>query len=99
MANISGGKIDRVIYSDGRYNNKDGQLNERNSYLSESFKGRKTTNPVLGGKSFVIVMQATDSITANVYSWQVLEPDFAGKYYPGPNSPTKIAMRMVSLGY
>jgi hypothetical protein len=42
-----------------------------------------------------LIMQAKDSITGAIYSWEVRYPDMEGKYYPGPNSPTEIAIRSI----
>lgn len=42
-----------------------------------------------------LVMQAKDSVTSGIYTWQVQYPDMDGDYYPGPNSPTEIAIRSI----
>lgn len=60
--------------------------------LSKWFGGRKTIIIKLGGDVTTIIMQAKDSITGTVYVWPVNEPDFAGIYYPGPNTPIQIAI-------
>lgn len=43
------------------------------------------------------LMQAWDSITNTQYDWLVPQPDFAGAYYPGPNSPVNIAVAGILL--
>lgn len=42
-----------------------------------------------------LVMQAKDSGTLAIYTWTVRFPDMLGKFYPGPNSPTEIAVRSI----
>lgn len=41
------------------------------------------------------LMQAWDSVTNQQFDWLVAQPDFAGAYYPGPNSPLNIAIAAV----
>lgn len=38
------------------------------------------------------LMQAWDSVTNQQYDWLVLQPDWTGAFYPGPNSPVNIAV-------
>lgn len=45
--------------------------------------------------SSYLVMQAKDSVTSAIYTWEVKYPDMTGLYYPGPNSPTEIAIRSI----
>jgi len=42
-----------------------------------------------------LIMQAKDSVTFAIYTWEVQYPDMNGDYYPGPNSPTEIAIRSI----
>lgn len=41
---------------------------------------------------FRYLMQAWDSVTNTQYTWLSLTRDFTGIDYPGPNSPTNIAI-------
>jgi hypothetical protein len=45
-----------------------------------------------GGET-VYLMLASDSVTLALYSWvAIARPDWAGVGYPGPNTPTNIAI-------
>lgn len=44
------------------------------------------------------LMQAFDSVTGDLYLWVANAPDFAGAGYPGPNSPTQVAVSAVKEG-
>lgn len=46
------------------------------------------------GMPSIHIMEAKDSVTGAIYNWSVSSsPDFIGTGYPGPNSPTQIAVR------
>jgi hypothetical protein len=49
----------------------------------------------IGEAASYLVMQAKDSVTFAIYTWVVQYPDMVGRYYPGPNSPTEIAIRSI----
>lgn len=48
------------------------------------------------GELIVYEMQAKDSVTGVVFTWQGNQPDFAGSGYPGPNLPLQISIRQTS---
>lgn len=48
------------------------------------------------GELIVYEMQAKDSVSGVVYTWQGSQPDFAGSGYPGPNLPLQISIRQTS---
>lgn len=52
-----------------------------------------------GGAGFTFLMQAADSVSGALYRWtSVGQADHAGGGYPGPNSPTQIAIAGVTDG-
>jgi hypothetical protein len=58
---------------------------------AESFIG----SPSINESYSYLLMQAKDSVTLALYTWEVQFPDMSGKYYPGPNSPIEIAIRSI----
>jgi hypothetical protein len=50
-----------------------------------------------GGGATTYIMEAIDSVTLGLFHWNSgTTPDFAGVGYPGPNSPTLIAISQVN---
>jgi hypothetical protein len=50
-----------------------------------------------GGGNATYIMEAIDSVTLGLFHWNSgTTPDFAGVGYPGPNSPTLIAISQVN---
>lgn len=48
---------------------------------------------IVGQAVLIYVMEARDSVTGATYFWQSTQgPDWSGSGYPGPNSPTSIAI-------
>lgn len=47
----------------------------------------------MGSPEVNFEMQAKDSVTLAVFRWIMPFADFSGTGYPGPNSPTEIAVR------
>lgn len=53
---------------------------------------------IAGQPVLIFVMEARDSVTGATYYWQsTTGPDWAGTGYPGPNSPTTIAVSQQRL--
>jgi hypothetical protein len=51
---------------------------------------------ITGAPVTIFVMEARDSVTSGLFHWISMNgPDFTGTGYPGPNSPTNIAISQV----
>jgi hypothetical protein len=60
---------------------------------SDAFFGVGGNASVMGVPDVNYEMQAKDSVTLAVFRWIMPFADYAGTGYPGPNSPTEIAVR------
>lgn len=70
--------------------------------IIEPALGTTTSLPIVttieGAPTVFYIMQANDSVTGTRYDWTVPSvPDRAGTYYPGPNSPTNIAVAGIKV--
>lgn len=62
-------------------------------YATPDPLGERDDNGFYGGSQVFWQMQAFDSVTDARYFWVANgSPDWAGSGYPGPNSPTDIAV-------
>jgi hypothetical protein len=77
---------------------RDGELVTLGTFASAAYLEPQAGGPdaaTTSTGSVAYLMEAWDSVTGLQVTWFVQSPDFAGTFYPGPNSPTNIAIAAV----